>query len=139
MILIYHGRMSNVTIPPEQWSKILTFLRECPDVYVGAEDKCKLFVEAVLWITSTGAQWRMIPIEYGKWNTIYKRFARWAERSVWEQMHEFIIEEPGHGVSHHRQYGRSGSPVRWGSARKKGANRRRRSAEAEAGSAPRST
>ena len=92
--LIYHGRMSNVTIPPEQWSKILTFLRECPDVYVGDEDKCKLFVEAVLWITRTGAQWRMLPIEYGKWNTIYKRFARWAEHSVWEQMHEFIIEEP---------------------------------------------
>ena len=80
----------------------------------------------------------MLPIEYGKWNTIYKRFARWAERSVWEQMHEFIIEEPDMEYLI-IDYGRSGSPVRWGSARKKGANRRRRSAEAEAGSAPRST
>ena len=65
-----------------------------PTYTSGHEDKCKLFVEAVLWITRTGAQWRMLPIEYGKWNTIYKRFARWAERSVWEQMHKFIIEEP---------------------------------------------
>ena len=63
--------MSNVTIPPEQWSKILGFLRECPNVYVGDEGSCKLFVEAVLWITRTGAQWRMLPAQYGKWNSIY--------------------------------------------------------------------
>ena len=94
MHLIYHGCMSNVTIAPEQWSKILVFLRECPNVYVGDEHSCKKFVEAVLWINRTGAQWRMLPAEYGKWNTIYKRFARWCERGIWERMHEHFIEEP---------------------------------------------
>ena len=86
--------MSNVTIPPEQWSKILGFLRECPNVYIGDEGSCKLFVEALLWITRTGAQWRMLPAQYGKWNSIYKRFARWCERGIWERMHEHFIEEP---------------------------------------------
>ena len=35
--------------------KILQFLRKCPDAYVGGEDRCKLFVEAILWITRSGS------------------------------------------------------------------------------------
>ena len=92
--LLYNGCMSSVTISPKQWPKILQFLRECPDAYVGGEDRCKLFVEAILWITRSGAQWRLLPAEYGKWNTIYKRFARWCDRGVWERMHQHFIEEP---------------------------------------------
>ena len=90
----YNECMSSVTISTEQWSRIVDFLRECPDVYVGAEDSCKRFIEAVLWITRSGGQWRLLPAEYGKWNSIYKRFARWCDRGVWERMHEHFIEEP---------------------------------------------
>ena len=67
--LLYNECMSSITIPPEQWPKIIEFLRGCPDVYVGDEDRCKLFVEAVVWINRSGAQWRLLPAEYGKMRT----------------------------------------------------------------------
>ena len=48
-------------IRDDQWSKMVQFLSDCADVYVGQEAACRRFVEAVLWMTRTGAQWRELP------------------------------------------------------------------------------
>lgn len=65
-------RLKQVRLPDEQWSKIVGFLHICPDLYVGKEDDCRRFVEAVLWITRSGAQRRLLPDEYGNWNSVYQ-------------------------------------------------------------------
>jgi transposase len=31
------------------------------------------------WKYRTGAPWRDVPERFGKWNSIYRRFDRWAE------------------------------------------------------------
>ena len=80
--------MSTVTLSDEQWQKILPFLRAHPNAYVGQEQDCRQFLEAVLWITRSGAQWRLLPAEYGDWNTVYKRFSRWCRHGVFEQLHQ---------------------------------------------------
>lgn len=86
--------MSTVKIPDEQWSKIVSFLRSCPSVHVGQEAACRRFVEGVLWIARSGAQWRLLPGSYGNWNSVYKRFARWCDSEVWEQMHQHFVDDP---------------------------------------------
>ena len=86
--------MSNVKLPAEQWDRILDFLRGCAGLYVAQEEDCQRFVEAVLWINRSGAQWRLLPAEYGNWNSVYKRFARWADKGVWEQMLQHFSGDP---------------------------------------------
>jgi len=74
------------------WHRILTFLHQQPDVYVGREAACRQFIEAVLWMTRSGAQWRLLPECYGKWNSIYQRYNRWSKRGVWQRMQQSFLE-----------------------------------------------
>ena len=76
------------------WNKILIFLKSVKNIYLGDENKCKRFMEAVYWIMRTGAQWRELPNEYGNWNTVFQRFNAWSKKNIWGDLHAFCIEDP---------------------------------------------
>jgi transposase len=54
----------------------------------------RLFVDAVLWIARSGAPWRDLPEEFGSWNSVFKRFRRWAKRGVWESLFNALLDNP---------------------------------------------
>jgi len=86
--------MTEVRLPDDQWTKIRDFLQQDPNAYLGNAAECRRFVEAVKWISRSGAQWRLLPAEYGNWNSVYKRFARWCDHGVWERMLEYFADDP---------------------------------------------
>jgi transposase len=68
---------------------IIEFLRKQKDVYVGKEEECRQFIKGVFWILRSGAQWRELPEEYGKWNSVFKR---WSQKGIWQRMQEALIK-----------------------------------------------
>ncbi len=86
--------MKNIEYSEEQWAKIFAFLKQDPHVYSGQEPDCRRFLEAILWMARSGAQWRLLPEQYGRWNSIYKRFCRWQAQGVWQRMLEHFVKDP---------------------------------------------
>ncbi len=86
--------MSTERISDHQWQKLYAFLQGPPHAYAGQEDRCRRFIEAVRRILRTGAQWRELPDSYGKWNSVFKRFARWEENGVWADMFKHFAQDP---------------------------------------------
>lgn len=77
----------------EQWSRIAGLLPGKPGDRGGIAADNRLFVEAVLWIMRTGSPWRDLPAGFGKWHSVYVRFARWQQGGVWGRVAQTLQGE----------------------------------------------
>ena len=86
--------MNRATLTDEQWGVILPFLTMHSRAYVGVQESCRRFLDAVLWILRSGAQWRLLPADLGGWNSVFKRFSRWCRGGVWADLHRHVAGDP---------------------------------------------
>lgn len=78
--------MDRTKLSDSEWARILPQLTKLTDVHLGSLDKCRRFIGASLWILRTGAQWRTLPPEHGKWNSVFKRYSRWCSNGAWDKL-----------------------------------------------------
>ena len=86
--------MKKEYISEDAWSKIFIFLKGCKGIYTGSETHCKKFIEAIYWMSRTGAQWRELHERYGNWNSVYKRFNAWSKKNIWTEFIQFCAKDP---------------------------------------------
>ena len=126
-------------ISGEQFERVYGLLRHERKIHTKEREQVRVFLEAVFWIDRSGAQWRFLPAEYGEWNSVYKRFARWDDLGVWERVFAGVADDPDlqavmiDATVVRAHAGAAGAP------KKPGIRRRRGWGARAAGSAPRST
>lgn len=82
--------MARLNLRDDQWERIAHLLPGKPGDRGRTAADNRLFVEAVLWMARSGAPWRDLPETFGPWNSVYKRFARWQERGVWQRVFDAL-------------------------------------------------
>jgi len=86
--------MARHELRDDQWRKIKDLLPgKKGDPGVTAKNN-RRFVDAVLWIARTGAHWRELPQEFGKWNSVFQRYNRWSAKGVWESLFKALADDP---------------------------------------------
>lgn len=73
-------------ISDADWDRIKDLLPGRPGQSGWLAKDNRLFIDAVLWIAKTGAPWRDLPNRFGNWNSVWKRFDRWARKGTWQQV-----------------------------------------------------
>jgi putative transposase len=80
-------------VTDEQWEVLQALLPE-RTWYPGGPGRppCAMrrIVNGILYVNKTGCQWRLVPKEFGHWNTIYGDFKRWRRDGVWAGVRETL-------------------------------------------------
>ena len=95
-------------------------------------------LDGILWRAREGARWRAIPERCGKWNSVWRRFARWRDLGVFEALFAALA---GSGAAEERVQMLDSTTVRahQHAAGAKGGSKTKRWAVPAAGSRPSST
>jgi len=87
--------MRRYELRDDQFARIEHFLPGRPGA-VGRNSDLgnRVFVNAVVWRFRAGTPWRDIPERFGDGKNIHKRFARWAEKGVWDRVFKALADDP---------------------------------------------
>jgi transposase len=62
----------------QHWSKLIAIFRHF-NIYLKLN--LRNFIEAILFRIRTGCPWRDLPQEFGKSNSIFKKYNRWSKNN----------------------------------------------------------
>src|SRR3979411_509836 len=90
-------------LPATEWEPLMDFF---PVSSRGRPRKWATWqiVNAILYVTRTGCQWRMLPKGFPPWQTVYGYFRRWTRSGVWYRLNAALV------VQVRTQQGRESQP-----------------------------
>lgn len=77
----------------KQWKLIEPFVRDEGGWGRPVTISRRAIVNAILYLNRTGCQWRMIPHDYPKWQTVRTYFDRWCWDGTWEKINALLVQQ----------------------------------------------
>jgi putative transposase len=75
-----------------EWQLIEAFF---PPAKRGRPRKWEMWqiVNAILYVNRSGEQWRMLPVSFPPWQTVYGYYWRWRRNGLWAQMNAALVRQ----------------------------------------------
>jgi hypothetical protein len=54
----------------------------------------RTLLSGILWVVRTRSSWRDLPQEFGKWETVYKRYRLWQDTGLWRRLLAVLGDDP---------------------------------------------
>jgi putative transposase len=76
----------------EQWAVLAPLI---PPSHGGRPRRIDLrrIVNGIFYRNRAGCQWRMLPKEFGPWETVYYYFAKWSGEGTWRRLNDALREQ----------------------------------------------
>ncbi|WP_340613458.1 IS5 family transposase [Xenorhabdus thailandensis] len=82
--------MPRTMLSKSLWNTLAVLMQQHGCIY--HKDAHYLTFEGILYRMRTGCPWRDLPDEFGKWNTLFKRFNAWSKKGVFELLFKLLSE-----------------------------------------------
>ena len=75
-----------------EWQQISEFF---PSFQLGRPLKWEKWqvINAILYVNRTGCQWRMLPVNFPPWRTVYFYYWSWQRDGVWQRINEVLVKK----------------------------------------------
>lgn len=98
--------MKNQTYPSDltdsQWHLIKNLLPEPKTRGRPRTLDLRQVINAILYVLVGGIQWRMLPRDYPKWQSIYYYFQQWQRDGTWQRLHDKLHAQVRRADSRHK-------------------------------------
>src|ERR1700677_1386585 len=104
--------MHRYELTDEQWNRIADFF-PANGRRGGQWKGHRAVVNGVLWILSSGAPWRDLPLRYGPFQTVHRRFLHWRRDGTWERILAALrLEADARGLIDWEQWNADSTSIR---------------------------
>ena len=75
-----------------EWQQISEFF---PTFQMGRPPKWEKWqvINAILYVNRTGCQWRMLPVNFPPWRTVYVYYWSWQRDGVWQRINQVLVKK----------------------------------------------
>lgn len=98
--------MQNQTYPTDltdrQWDYIKSRIPEPKSGGRPRSADMRQVLNALLYIVVTGCQWRLLPQNYPKWQTVYTYFRSWRDDHTWQRIHDTLRADVRRTAGRHK-------------------------------------
>jgi transposase len=74
-----------------QWERVRPFVES--SLGRTASVSRRSIINAILYVARTGCQWRLLPLDFPNWSTVYSCYHRWAWNGTLEKLHAALRDQ----------------------------------------------